>query len=200
MMAGTQGLRERKKAATRQAVHDAAMRLTIERGIDNVTIDEITEAAGISRRSFSNYFSGKEDALLYADGQQMRALLAAVHDRPAGEPAWTAMRAVVATMADRDEHTIHEWAIRTKLALSHPALLAVQLGNHAALERDLAAAVAERDGAGPTRAHVLATAFLASVRIAMRLWVQDGQPGRPGDVIERVLDEMERPFDGVTAH
>ncbi|GAA1018306.1 TetR family transcriptional regulator [Acrocarpospora pleiomorpha] len=191
-----QGLRERKKAATRQAVHDAAMRLTIERGIDNVTIDEITEAAGISRRSFSNYFTGKEDALLYADGQQMRALLAAIHERPSGESAWAAMRAVVATMADRDEHTVSEWAIRTRLALTHPGLLAVQLGNHAALERDLAAVVAERDGAGPIRAHVLATAFLASVRIAMRLWVQDGQPGRPGEVIERVLDEMERAFDG----
>ncbi|GIH23852.1 TetR family transcriptional regulator [Acrocarpospora phusangensis] len=190
------GLRERKKAATRQAVHDAAIRLSLERGIDGVTIDEIAEAAGISRRSFSNYFTSKEDALLYADGQQIRALVDAVRDRPAGESGWTAMRAVVSALAVQDEHIVREWALRSRLAMSHPALLAVQLGNQAALEQDLAAAVADRDGVGPIRARVLATAFLASLRVAMRLWNQQERTAHPRETMEQVLDEMERAFQG----
>ncbi|MFC7467789.1 TetR/AcrR family transcriptional regulator [Actinomadura keratinilytica] len=53
------GLRERKKAATRQAVHEAAMRLTREHGLDHVTVEAIADAAEISRRTFSNYFAGR---------------------------------------------------------------------------------------------------------------------------------------------
>jgi AcrR family transcriptional regulator len=57
------GLRERKKTATRQALHEAAVRLAVERGVDNVTIEAIADAASVSRRTFSNYFAGKEQAL-----------------------------------------------------------------------------------------------------------------------------------------
>ncbi|WP_214104581.1 TetR/AcrR family transcriptional regulator [Acrocarpospora catenulata] len=188
------GLRERKKAAIRQAVHETALRLAVERGIDNVTIDEIAEAAGISRRSFSNYFTGKEDALIHPDGQQIRAIVDAVRTRPPGEPAWAAMRAVIRGIVREDEQTVQGWAIRTRLALQHPAILAVQLGKHAALERDLAGVVAERDGVDPVRAQVLATAFLAGLRIALRRWIQEELTAHPADIIEQVLDEMEKPF------
>jgi AcrR family transcriptional regulator len=58
------GLRERKKTATRQALHESAVRLAVERGVDNVTIEAIADAAEASRRTFSNYFAGKEQALL----------------------------------------------------------------------------------------------------------------------------------------
>ncbi|WP_255254014.1 TetR/AcrR family transcriptional regulator [Streptomyces albidoflavus] len=87
------GLRERKKAATRQAVHEAAMRLTREHGLDHVTVEAIADAAGISRRTFSNYFAGKEDALLYGKEQYIQRLLDAVRDRPAEESNWQALRA-----------------------------------------------------------------------------------------------------------
>src|SRR3712207_9338884 len=75
------GLRERKKAATRQAVHRAALRLAVEHGFDRVTVEAIAEAADISRRTFSNYFADKEDALLHGDEQRMRALVAEARRR-----------------------------------------------------------------------------------------------------------------------
>lgn len=82
------GLRERKKAATRQAVHEATMRLTVELGFDHVTVEAVADAAGISRRTFSNYFTNKEDAVLYGEEQLIGSLVRTVWDRPAEEPAW----------------------------------------------------------------------------------------------------------------
>ncbi|MGW1225592.1 acyl-CoA-like ligand-binding transcription factor [Streptomyces sp. NPDC001478] len=190
------GLRERKKQATRQAVHEAALRLTVELGFDQVTVEAVADAAGISRRTFSNYFAGKEDALLHGEEQQIRELVRAVRERPAEEDAWTALRAAVARFAERVAPPEREWAVRTRLAMGHPSLLARQLANHAAMERDLADAVAGRgSGTGaPVRPLVLAAAFLAALRIAMRLWIEEDLAREPAEVIDEVLEEMGRSF------
>ncbi|GAA2948268.1 MULTISPECIES: acyl-CoA-like ligand-binding transcription factor [Streptomyces] len=190
------GLRERKKAATRQAVHEATLRLTVEHGFDHVTVEAVADAAGISRRTFSNYFTNKEDALLYGEEQHIGALVQAVRDRPAEEPAWTALRAAMAQFAERMAPPEREWAIRTRLALRHPSLLARQLANHAALERDLADAVATRatPSGEPVRPFVLAAAFLASLRIAMRIWIEEDEARGPGAVIGEIMEEMGRRF------
>ncbi|MEU1351827.1 TetR family transcriptional regulator [Streptomyces sp. NPDC005775] len=190
------GLRERKKEATRQAVHEAALRLTVEHGFDQLTVEAVADAAGISRRTFSNYFAGKEDALLHGEEQQIRELVRAVRERPADEGAWPALRAAVAQFAERVAPPEREWAVRTRLAMNHPSLLARQLANHAALERDLADAVAARPGRAPdpVRPLVLAAAFLASLRIAMCVWIEEDLARDPVDVIDEVLDEMGRSF------
>ncbi|WP_406097571.1 TetR family transcriptional regulator [Streptomyces sp. NBC_01013] len=190
------GLRERKKEATRQAVHEAALRLTVEHGFDQLTVEAVADAAGISRRTFSNYFAGKEDAVLHGEEQQIRELVRAVRERPAEEGAWTALRAAVARFAERVAPPEREWAVRTRLAMHHPSLLARQLANHAAMERDLADAVAARPSRAPdpVSPQVLAAAFLCSLRIAMRMWIEEELARDPVDVIDGVLDEMGRSF------
>src|SRR5215469_11157364 len=57
------GLRERKKAATRHALGIAAMSLAIERGLDNVRPEDIAAKAGVSTRTFNNYFDSKKEAI-----------------------------------------------------------------------------------------------------------------------------------------
>jgi AcrR family transcriptional regulator len=58
------GLRERKKAQTRAALSWAALRLTVEHGFNNVKVEDIAEAAGVSPRTFNNYFSSKGEAIV----------------------------------------------------------------------------------------------------------------------------------------
>lgn len=62
--ATSDGRRERKRAATRSAIISAARTLTAERGLNGYTVEEVCEAAGISRRTFFNYFPTKEDAII----------------------------------------------------------------------------------------------------------------------------------------
>ncbi|GAA2987352.1 acyl-CoA-like ligand-binding transcription factor [Streptomyces fulvorobeus] len=196
-MESSVGLRERKKEATRRAVHEATLRLTVEHGFDHVTVEAVADTAGISRRTFSNYFASKEDALLYGEEQQMAALVRAVRERPADEPAWPALRAAMAQFSAGVEPPEREWAVRTRLALRHPSLLARQLANHAAMERDLAEAVTLRAGPGhgAVRPQVMAAAFLSSLRIAMRMWIEEDLAGAPGVLIGEILDEMARDFN-----
>ena len=59
-------MRERKKLATRQALSAAALRLALEHGPQNVRVDDIAEAAGVSPRTYNNYFSSREQAIVVA--------------------------------------------------------------------------------------------------------------------------------------
>ena len=59
-----EGLRERKKREREQALRRAALDLTAESRFANVTIEAICDRAGVSRRTFFNYFGNKEEALL----------------------------------------------------------------------------------------------------------------------------------------
>ncbi|MFD6364649.1 TetR/AcrR family transcriptional regulator, partial [Streptomyces roseolus] len=58
------GLRERKKRATRAALVEAAVRLAVERGVENVTVDAISAAAGVSTRTFFNYFDSRDEVFV----------------------------------------------------------------------------------------------------------------------------------------
>ncbi|GAA3163409.1 TetR family transcriptional regulator [Planomonospora alba] len=193
-MDNSMGLRERKKAATRQALHEATLRLSLAHGFDHVTVEAIADAVGISRRTFFNYFGGKEDALLYRDEQQTQALVRNVRNRPPEEPAWTALRAAVHDMRDSLDNPDRELAVRTRLAQKHPSLLARQLANHSALENDLTLAVAERAHPPGVRPHVLAAAFLTSLRLAAQMWLTEEPVRPPVEVMDEILDEMASSF------
>ena len=58
------GLRERKKEQTRQALEKAILCLVIEKGYEEVTVEEVCQKVGISRKTFFNYFSSKRAAVL----------------------------------------------------------------------------------------------------------------------------------------
>jgi len=85
------GLRERKKLDTRKALSDAAVALMYERGPDSVVREDIAERAGVSLRTFSNYFATKFDAVAYRHGHRIRVSADLLRARPSDEPLWTAL-------------------------------------------------------------------------------------------------------------
>jgi AcrR family transcriptional regulator len=85
------GLRERKKLDTRKALSDAAVALIYERGLENIVRQDIAERAGVSLRTFSNYFATKYDAVAYRHGDRIRLSAELLRGRPADEPLWTAL-------------------------------------------------------------------------------------------------------------
>lgn len=193
------GLRERKKVATRQALHDAAFRLATQHGVGHVTVEAIADEAGVSRRTFSNYFANKEEALLYGDQQRMRVLIGMVRARPAHESPWTALTKSAQEFYPQFGDLDPEWAAQGRLLRAQPALVAAQVHIYAALERELAAAVAARltreDPFG-VRARLTAAAFLAALRVALQIWL-DGTSGRQlSELVSETLTEAGRGFQG----
>jgi AcrR family transcriptional regulator len=93
--ASTLGLRERKKQQTRQLIFETASRLFRERGFDAVTVAEVARAADVSDLTVFNYFPTKAD--LYFGRMELfeERLLAAVAERPDGEPVWNPFRRLI---------------------------------------------------------------------------------------------------------
>ncbi|GAA4610450.1 TetR/AcrR family transcriptional regulator [Actinoallomurus liliacearum] len=89
------GRRERKKAATRQALADAALRLFLEHGYDHVGIRDIAEAADVSTTTLFKHFPGKEALVFDEDAELEAALIAAVRERPEGRSIPGALREYV---------------------------------------------------------------------------------------------------------
>lgn len=86
------GRRERKKAATRRSIGDAALRLSLERGFDHVTVAQIADEADVSVSTLFQHFPSKEAMLFDDDTARESALLDAVRLRGAGRSALTALR------------------------------------------------------------------------------------------------------------
>jgi AcrR family transcriptional regulator len=80
----SEGLRERKKRETREAIGRTAMKLFVQRGFDAVTVADVADAAGVSEKTVFNYFPAKEDLVLHRGAERLEALIAAIRDRPAG--------------------------------------------------------------------------------------------------------------------
>jgi AcrR family transcriptional regulator len=191
-MDATPGLRERKKAATRRALHEAAVRLAVEHGLERLTVEAIADAAEVSRRTFSNYFSSKEEALFHTDAVRSRRLLRLLHDRPADEPPWTALtRAAEQLTAERDDLD-PVWQAQRRLVRGHPSLAAHQVAAFGAVERELTAEIIRRlpDGPGASlRARVTAAVFLGALRAANQHWID--HPDRPLlDVLRAALGNV----------
>ncbi|WP_134429100.1 acyl-CoA-like ligand-binding transcription factor [Mycobacterium ulcerans] len=146
------GLRQRKKADTRRALSDAALALAFERGLDNVTREDIANVAGVSLRTFNNYFTGKYEALAYRQTERMRRSIAALRERPADEPLWTAIAHAVLEPLQADLHADEDrLPSRGELAEVRKLLMNPQIREGASREllEDWRDAIAERTGTDP---------------------------------------------------
>ncbi|WP_239003799.1 TetR/AcrR family transcriptional regulator [Nocardia panacis] len=200
------GLRERKKEATRIALREAALRLALEQGPDNVRVEDIAEAAGVSPRTYNNYFSSREHAIAAAVTADRDARIATmVATRPTGvRLAEAVTEAVLAQYSDPGASRRDTLLLIT----THPALREAFLGTTGGITGSLADAIAShlRDADGPT-AKVLAAGVAAAVRIALEQWLQPGIPtsglvvtsGSLPDLLRTCLAPLHPAFDAAEA-
>lgn len=189
------GLRERKKLATRTALAEAAVRLAAEHGAENVTVEAISEAAGVSARTFFNYFDSHDDAFVMIDREVGERIRRAVREAPAALSPLEAVRgAFAAELADVAER--HEiWNLRAQVLQRSPHLLVRGLGVHMAEELELAEAIQTRLGdAGPTAPdlypRLLAAVAGTAVRVSVEHWSARAPDAAFPDVFQETFDRL----------
>ncbi|MDA8341253.1 MAG: TetR family transcriptional regulator [Actinomycetota bacterium] len=164
---------DRRKRATRQALKHAAAALVEERGLCGVTVEEIAAAAGVSTRTFFNYFPTKEDAVIGWDPSVLAELVDHLRHRPPAEAPLDAVRETIATAVSPTDGDYRELLRRLQVTRSDPHLLAHYALRFGDTERELAAALAERRGTDPAHdryASLVVAAVLAAGRVALMSW------------------------------
>ncbi|GAA4559290.1 TetR family transcriptional regulator [Pseudonocardia xishanensis] len=190
------GLRERKKQHTRLALSWAAIRLVVERGLDGARIEDIADEAGVSVRTFRNYFPTKADAIAYRHKERTLRIAAALRDRPAGEPLWEALSQAVLARFALDAADAGgrgpdaEWTAGVRIMVAEPALQGALRRADAAAADALAAAVAERTGTDRDALYprLVAAAVGAAVGVASEQWLRSDPPRPLGPLLAEALD------------
>jgi AcrR family transcriptional regulator len=175
------GLRSIKKQLTRGSIADAALRLSLDKGLPHITIDEIAHLAFVSPRTVSNYFSCKEEAVVAA-GNTLPALLALYASAPSKQAPMAAMRQVVQhffeTLSDEKLDQTRRWL---QLIETNPSLRAYQMASYDEAEAEVRSIVATRTGiedADDLYAGLVAAASIAAVKVVLGIWGRSEEPPR----------------------
>jgi AcrR family transcriptional regulator len=183
-------LRERKKRAARRALAQAALRLTLDRGLENVRVEDIATEVGVSPRTFNNYFSSKEQAVCSMVVDRHEGMREALLARPEGEPLWVSVKQAMIEQYSREGEPDRAYVARIRDLMGQLIVRGEFLSAHAAVERDLAETIAKRaGGADHLLCRLMASAVESAVRVAFVNWfMSEDEPFLP--TLERLLDEL----------
>jgi AcrR family transcriptional regulator len=177
------GLRERKKARTRAAIREHALRLFREQGYNATTVEQIADAAEVSPSTFFRYFPTKEDVVLQDDMDV--AGLEAFEAQPAGLSPIAAYRAAtMQTFSALTPEELERFRETTQLTLTVPEVRARAVDELARSIDVIAASIARRTGRSPDDSAVrsVAGALIGVVLSATVPWAD--QPA--ADMLERI--------------
>jgi AcrR family transcriptional regulator len=185
-----EGLRARKRRQTRQRLAETGLRLFLQQGYDETTLDQIAEAAGVSRRTIFHYFEQKDDILLAWKsglGEAMReAILAERSDRPPLEVALSALLKLAGQYQADDRIRIE------RLLASTEKLDASKHAKYAEQEQAVFEALCALWPAPERRARlrVAAMASIGALRLAMERWAERGGAEPLAEHLQRAFDDL----------
>lgn len=201
--AAPDGLRERKKRARKRELQQATVELALSKGFANVTVEDICERCEVSPRTFFNYFSSKEEAVIGHNESIFDAEdNPAIEDFEQGRPTGSLLGdfcTLLTVVVDNREASHEDLRRHERLLHEDPALLKAQLarmGENERLFRELVHRRLEHDGVPPAlidhRAQVLAALAVATFKVTFHRMRSEGAEAT--DVIPAVFDELEQLF------
>jgi AcrR family transcriptional regulator len=189
------GLRDQKKAATRDALGLAAVTLAKDRGLDAVTADAIAAAAGVSTRTFHNYFANKEEAVLHHIEASALEWFDMLRERPADEPIWASLRHVALSIVTDPHRDLAETFAVAQLVEANPGVMARKLEVHHSLTRVLGEAIAERTGTDIDRdlyPNLLQVVVGNAITTALTIWSNHPEGDlSPKELVEDAFDQLQ---------
>jgi len=198
-----EGLRERKKRATRQLISDVATKLFIARGFEQVTVDEVAVAANVSKMTVFNYFPRKEDLFFDRSDDAQQLLRNALGNRGRRSPI-AALRALAHDLVEQSHPVTkvnRDVAANWKTVADSPALRARGFDLLTELERELGHMLAVEVGApadDPT-ARLIAATLLGTWRVAFANALRRHRSAPVDTVRKAFLELLERGFTAATA-
>lgn len=170
-------LRERKQRLLRLELGEVALRLFIQQGFEETTIEDIVEAAGISRRTFFRYFETKEDVVLWRLRYSSEQLGEALKARPAEEPPLLAVRHALEEMHESYQSDPERYRAYLRFLLETPRLRAQLLETREQWRVLLCRILATRMGDESDthgRAMLIGSVAVCTQDVAVRRWTSEG--------------------------
>jgi len=185
-------LRQMKKERTRQVIADAALRLFVERGYDQTTIDEIAAASDVGTRTLYRYYATKEDLLVKSARPGLRALVDGLRERPDDEPLAEALYRTLARFCVGLDAERQRGLVLRDLIDSIPAVRARVQDEFGSARVDLAREIRRRLEAprGDPRPELAAGVLMVVVDFVVGSWgIGRRSPMRIADEVVQLLDE-----------
>ena len=161
------------RGATRARIERAALDLFTRRGFEGVTIDEVADVAGISRRTYFRYFATKADAVWGDFSAHVERLAGLLRDSGSGQTVLASICDAYVEVNDYAPRDLPLLRQRMQLILTEPALLAHSQVRYADVDRVVAEYVALRTGTEPGEllARLVATSTRAAATTAFEAWL-----------------------------
>lgn len=185
-------LREKTRAAVRAQIASAALDLFAEHGFDQVTVEQIAAAAGISTRSFNRYFPTKEDAAL-GDTEPWGILVRdTLQSRPADESVWDSLRLAFSALLALSDMSGERQKRGMRVLNSTPSLRARNLEKHLNWASMLTPILARRLGGtdADLRAYAVVQSGIACFEAALNAWAIEGETRTPDELLALSFDAV----------
>ncbi|WP_375388560.1 TetR/AcrR family transcriptional regulator [uncultured Amnibacterium sp.] len=205
------GLREQKRIATKRALQVALLRLALERGFDNVTVEEVAQAVQVSPRTFFNYFTSKEEAVATPHGpSELTADEIVRYEDGVGDPLTDLIVLFAGRAAGEEDFELHR--LRRDLMHREARLLGDKATLMQQIREQIVEVVAERLRADELRAGRMPDestlrdragfVMLLSMTVARHgwsRWAASEGASTLGECVLAALDEFREIADATTA-